>query len=77
MIPGVGVLRRREPSELAHGPQFAAIHRFVDAARVREIAGLARIDGVGVNRFERQPAERPIRFGGGESHGNSILRPPL
>ena len=39
MIAAVGLLRRGEAGELAHGPELAAIHVAVDAARVREIAG--------------------------------------
>src|SRR2546428_9684141 len=32
-----------EPGELPHGPKLAAIHRLVDAARVRELARVAQV----------------------------------
>lgn len=46
MIAGVGILGGSESGELAHGPQFLAVHGLVDAARVGEPAWLA-----GVERF--------------------------
>src|SRR5258706_14299859 len=39
MVAPVGFLRGGETGELAHGPQLAAVHVAVDAARVRELAG--------------------------------------
>src|SRR5579883_2060154 len=44
-IAGVGFLGGGEAGELAHGPEAAAIHGFVDAASVRESAGGRRRGG--------------------------------
>src|SRR5438105_808868 len=70
--PRVGLLRGPEPGVLAHGPELAAIHRGMDAARERERAGvtqLARgiarpvfrtVDGFGVAHFAATAASAPI-----------------
>ena len=63
----IGILGRAEARELAHGPQPAAIHRGVNAARVRRLAGIAEIAlgipirevGLGV-----EPPNRIARDGG-------------
>src|SRR5207302_1448149 len=39
----VGLARRAEAGELAHGPQPAAVHAGVDAARERVLAGVAEV----------------------------------
>src|ERR1700680_5047651 len=39
----VGVLCSAKAGELTHGPQPAAIHRWVNSARVRRLARLAQI----------------------------------
>src|ERR1700726_720594 len=39
----VGILGRAKSGELAHGPPPAAIHRWVNAARVRGLARLAQV----------------------------------
>jgi hypothetical protein len=41
----VGLLGGSEACELAHRPQPAAVHRRVDAARERELAGAAEALG--------------------------------
>ena len=38
VVAAIGLLRRGEAGELPHGPELAAIHVAVDAARVRELA---------------------------------------
>ncbi len=47
----VGLPRRAEAGELAHGPQPTAVHAGVDAARVRILAGIAEI-GIGIEAVE-------------------------
>src|SRR5216684_3063648 len=39
----IGVLRRAKAGELTHGPQPPAVHRRMNAARVRGLAGIAEI----------------------------------
>src|SRR4029077_2324001 len=41
--PRVGLLGGPEPGVLAHGPELAAIHRGMNAARIRERAGTAEV----------------------------------
>src|SRR5689334_8410275 len=43
MVPAIGLLRRGETRELSHGPQSPAIHRLVDAARIRKLPGITQI----------------------------------
>src|SRR5438093_11904026 len=52
----VGLLRRRHPGVLAHGPKPAPVHRGVDAPGVRRLAGPAEITG----RFEALEISRSI-----------------
>jgi hypothetical protein len=70
----VGLLRGAEARELAHRPQAPAVHRRVDAARERELAGLA--DPLGVvadvlravepgDRLSGQRGERHVALGAG------------
>ena len=47
----VGLPRRAEAGELPHGPEPAAVHGGVDAARERILAGVAEV-GVGVEAVE-------------------------
>ncbi len=41
LVAQVGFLRRGEAGELAHGPEPALVHGFVDTAGIGEFAGLA------------------------------------
>ena len=49
----VGILGGAEAGELAHGPQAAAVHAGVDAARVGRLAGQAEIAVGGSSRRDR------------------------
>jgi len=42
LVALVGLVRRSEPGELAHRPQLAAVAGRMNAARIRERAGVAR-----------------------------------
>ena len=60
-IAPVGFFRRGEAGELPHGPELAAIHAFMDAARVGKLARRRELEGRGVSggvdRFHRDAAE--------------------
>ena len=43
VISAIGLLGRAEAAELPHRPELAAVHRFVNAARVGWLAGIAEI----------------------------------
>ena len=43
VVAAVGLLGGGEAGELPHGPELAAIHVAMDAARVRKFAGLRRV----------------------------------
>ena len=47
MVAGVGFLRRGEAGELAHGPELAAIHVAMNAARVGEFSRRGEVPGWG------------------------------
>src|SRR5205823_4278884 len=67
MVAAVGLLRRGEARELAHGPELAAVHVGVDAAGVRELAGRRRLRDVfgPVQRLDRHSADcRKLAFDG-------------
>ena len=73
VVAAVGLLRRGEAGELAHGPELAAIHVAMDAARVGELARFAdsRAGSTpsqilrAVHRLNRHPANcRKLAFGG-------------
>src|SRR4030067_605261 len=53
MVPGVGVLRRPEPGELAHGPEAPPVHRGLDSAGVRVFSGEPHV----VQEFEVQDVQ--------------------
>ena len=59
----VGLPRRAEAGELPHGPEPAAVHGGVDAARERVLAGIAEVGfgveaGEAVRRVERLDGDR-------------------
>ena len=69
VIAAVGLLRRGEAGELAHGPELAAVHVAVDAARVGKLAGRPRFERTpssrSVDRLDRHAADcRKLAFGG-------------
>src|SRR5215472_10963729 len=45
MIAAIGLLGRGEAGELAHGPELAAVHVAMNAARVGELAGWRDFSG--------------------------------
>ena len=47
----IRVSRGAEPGELTHRPETSAVHRGLDAARVRELAGEPEV-AVGIKAFE-------------------------
>ncbi len=77
----VGVRGAAEAGELAHRPELAPVHRLVDAARVRVLAGDTEVavdvepgDGVGpVARLQRQAAERVLGNGRRQPAGLGCL----
>ncbi len=73
VVAAVGLLRRGEAGELAHGPELAAVHVAMDAARVGELARFADLArGIdlaqivrAVHRLNRHPTNcRKLAFGG-------------
>src|SRR5690606_41945713 len=92
-LPGVqgvvvAAVRPRGGAEariLAHGPQTAAVHRFVDAARERECAGLPQV-GLRVELHVLRAVDRLDRLAAGAhvsslahaaSTSNSIMMAPF
>ena len=62
----VGLGGAAEAGELPHRPGLAAVHRLVDAAGVRELAGVAEVALV-VEPGRRPPAGRAARWAGRRS----------
>ena len=62
----VGLFGRGEAGELAHGPELAAIHVAMDAARVRKLSGRRVLYAVrAVHGLDRHAANcRKLAFGG-------------
>jgi len=56
MVPGVCVLRRPEPGELAHGPEAPPVHRGLDSAGVRVFTGEPHV----VQEFEVLDVRRRV-----------------
>ena len=65
VVAAIGLLGRRKARELPHGPELAAVHVAVNAARVRELARRAQVAGEveplqvlgSVDRFDRNSAD--------------------
>src|SRR5260370_24476009 len=54
LVAAVGILGRAEARELPHGPEAAAVHALVDAAREGEFAGAPQLPRP-VESFEVHP----------------------
>ena len=61
-VARVRLLGGTEPRVLAHGPKTPAVHRRLDPARVRRLAGQPRIRGVAVEERRKRCAVRRLEF---------------